>query len=119
MEVRDSSDSDLSGRGDPRALNRNGELPCGRILGMVPTLRSALGRAGGTNGGSTRFEKGVSKPYILRFKWLMNLNCHTAGLPSLLGWEGPCFQLCLSYSRRWVENSEGDGIKPGRSFRLH
>ena len=119
MEVRDSSESNLSGRGDSRAPNRNSELPGGRILGLVPTLQSALGRVGGTDGGSTRFEKGVSKPYILRFKWLMNLNCHTAGLPSLLGGEGPCFQLCLSYNRRWVENSEGAGIKPGRSFRLH
>lgn len=43
----------------------------------------------------------------------------TAGLPSLLGGEGPCFQPCLSHNRRWVENSEGDGIKPGRPLRLH
>lgn len=50
VEARNSNESNLSGRGDPRALNRNSEFPGGRILGLVPALRLALGRVGGTDG---------------------------------------------------------------------
>ena len=68
VEVRNSHESNLSGRGNPGALNRNSEFPRARRLALVPALRWALGQVGGTDGGSTHLEKGVSKASLLRFK---------------------------------------------------
>lgn len=48
----------------------------------------------------------------------MNLNCQTAGLCRLLSGQGLYFQLCLSEDGRWIEDREGGGRKPGRSFRV-